>query len=66
MGDTFYLNCFPFTMDDFDWHVYIYYFNGINTSPGIQINFNSNSYDTLQGNNFLHNFFGQNYVRLHK
>ena len=32
MGDTCYPNFVPFTMDEFERHLYIYYFNGLNSA----------------------------------
>ena len=66
MGDTCYPNFMPFTMDEFERHLYMYYINGLNPYPGIGTKFKSRSADTVQGNYFLNNDFGINAVRRHK
>ena len=33
MVDTCYPNFVPFMMDDFEHHLYLYYFNGLNPYP---------------------------------
>ena len=66
MGDTRYPNFVPFTMDEFERHLYLYYLNSINPLPRIHMNFNSSSVDPVQVNYFLHNTFGNNDVRRHK
>ena len=53
MGDTCYPNFLPFTMDEFERHLYIYYFNGLNPSPRIHMKFISRSAYPVQGDNFL-------------
>ena len=50
-------------MDEFERHLYMYYFNGTNPSSRIETNFNPSSVDTVQGNDFLQNDFGINDVR---
>ena len=53
-------------MDLFEHHLYLYYFNGINPYPRIQMKFKSSSADPVQGNDFPHKSFGHNSVRQHK
>ena len=55
--DTCYPNLVPFTMDDFEHHLYLYYCNGLNASPMIQMNFKSRRADPVQVNDFLHKSF---------
>ena len=66
MGDTCYSNFVLFVMGEFERHLYLYYFNGLNPSPRIHINFKSISADPVQGNYFLHKVFGCNAVRQNK
>ena len=66
MGDTCYPHFVPFTMDDFERNLYLYYFNGIKQFPSIEMKFKSRSADNVQSNEFLHNFFVWNAVRQHK
>ena len=66
MGDTCDPNFVLFTMDDFERHLYLYYFDGINPYPRIQMQFKSRSTDTVQGNDFLQKTFFHNAVRGHK
>ena len=66
MGDTYYPNCVLFTMDGFERHLYLYYFNGLTPSLEIQMNFKPRSFDPMQGNNLLHKKIGCNAVRRHK
>ena len=66
MGDTCYPNFVPFIMDLFEHHLYLYYSNGINPYPRIQMKFKSSSADPVQGNDFPHKSFGHNSVRQHK
>ena len=66
MGDTCYPNFVPFTMDEFERHLYLYHFNGLNLSPRIHMNIKSTIADPVQGNNFLHEIFGHNSVKQHK
>ena len=66
MGDTCYDNFVPFTMDEFERHLYLYYWNGLNPSPRIDTKFNPISAGPVQGNEFLHNYFGRNAPRQHK
>ena len=54
MGNTCYTNFLPFTIDDFERHLYVYYFNGIKQYPRIEKNFKFSSDGPVQGNNFLH------------
>ena len=63
IGDTYYPNFVPFTMYEFEHHLYLYYFNGFNPSPRIHIKFNSSSDDPVRGNEFLHKSSGHNTVR---
>ena len=53
MGDTCYPYFVIFMMDEFERHLYIYYFNYLNPSQRIHMKFKSSSYDPVQGNNFL-------------
>ena len=55
MGDTFYPDFVPFTMDEFGRNLYLYYWNGLNPFPRIETKFNTSSAAPLQGKNFLHN-----------
>ena len=52
--DTCHPNFVPFTMDEFECHLYLYYCNSLKPSPRIQMNFKSSSADPVQGNKFLH------------
>ena len=63
MDDKSYPNSVSFTMEKFEHNLYIYYFNGLNLSPRIHMNFKSSSSDPVQGNNFLNKTFGHNAVR---
>ena len=63
MGDTCYPNFVPFTMDEFERHLYMYYITGLNPYPGIGTQFKSRSADPVQGKEFLMNDFGINAVR---
>ena len=54
MGDTFYTNFVPFTMDEF---------NGLNPSRRIQMDFKSSSADPVQDNDLLHKTFVHNSMR---
>ena len=60
-------SCYPsfvlFTMDEFERHYYLYYYNGLNPSLRIYMKFKSISSDPVQGKYFLHNFLCQDYVR---
>ena len=60
MGDTCYPNFVPFAMDEFDPHLYLYYFNGLSPSLRIETNLRTISANPVQGNDFLHNNFGSN------
>ena len=62
-GDTCYPIFLLFTMDEFERHLYLYYFNGLNPSPRIKKKFKSIIVYPVKGNNFLHNLFCQNDVR---
>ena len=62
MGDTCYPNFVPFTMDEFERHLYMYYINGLNPYPGIGTKFKCRSADPVQGKEFLNNDFGINAV----
>ena len=53
-------------MDNFEHHLYLYYFNSLNSSPKIQMKFKYISADTVQVNNFLHTRFVHNFVRRHE
>ena len=53
VGDTCYPSFMPLTMDEFESHLYFYYFNGLNLSLMINMNSKYSSADTVQGNNFL-------------
>ena len=66
MGDNCYTIFVPFTMDAFERHAYMYYFNGLNPYLRIEMNFKSISDDIVQGNDLLQIVFGRNYVRHHK
>ena len=66
MGDTQYPNFVPFMMYEFEWHLYLYYFIGLNPFLSIDMKFKPSSDYTVQGNDFLHNDFVKNYVRRHK
>ena len=66
MGDTCYPNFVPLMMDEFERHLYLYYFNGLKPPPSIQMDFKSISDDPVKDNNFLHKRFFHNYVRRHK
>ena len=66
MGDTCYPNFVLFAMDEFEWNLYLYYFNGLNPSPRLEMNFKSISADPEQVNDFLYKVFGCNSVRRHK
>ena len=50
-------------MDEFERNLYLYYFNGLNPSPRINIKFKSSSADNGQENDFLHRYLVQNVVR---
>ena len=65
-NDTCYPNFVPFTIDEFDRHLYLYCYNGLTPSPMIQMKFKSRSVFPVQGNDYLHNKFGHNAVRRHK
>ena len=47
MGDTGYPNFLPFTMDEFERHLYMYYINGLNPYPGIGTKFKCRSADPV-------------------
>ena len=66
MGDTCYPNSVPFTMDEFERHLYLFYHNSLNLLPRIHMNFKSSSVDPVQVKDFLNKIFGHNYVRRHK
>ena len=53
MVDTCYPNFVPFMMDEFEHHLYLYYFNGLNPSHMIHVKFKYSSDDHVQGNDFL-------------
>ena len=63
MGDTWYPNLVPFPIDEFDQNLYPYYWKFLNPYRMIQVNFNTNSADSVQGKNFMHNDLGRNSVR---
>ena len=63
---TCYPNFVQFTMDEFERHLYIYYFNCLKQSPRIKMNLESSSAYTVHGNDFLHKKFGHNAVRQKK
>ena len=66
MGDTFYSDFVPFTMGEFERHLYMYCFDVLKPSPTIEVKFKLSSYDPVQGNNFLNEVFCCNDVRRHK
>ena len=47
MSDTFYPDFVPFIMDEFERDFYLYYFNGLNPSPRIDMEFNPRSADPV-------------------
>ena len=61
-----YPNFVPLSMDNFEQNFYMYYWNGMNSYPRIDMKFETRSSDPIQGNNFLHNSVGRNSVRRHK
>ena len=46
-------------MDEFESHLYLYYFNGINPSPMINMKVKSSSDDTVQGKKFQQKHWSQ-------
>ena len=66
MGYNWYTNFVPFTMDEFEQHLYLYYSNDITPSSRRAMKCNPRSADPVQGNDFLHNAFGRNTVGYHK
>ena len=66
MVDTCYPNFLPFAMDEFERHLYLYYFNGPKPYLMKQMMFKSSSTDLVQGNDFLYKSFGHNTVSLYK
>ena len=59
LGDTCYPSFMSLTMEEFDSHLYLYYFNGLNPSPMIKMKSKYNNSDTVQGNDFLKNVWSQ-------
>ena len=53
-------------MDEFERHLYLYYRNGLNPPPRLDMKFKPDSADPVQDNDFLHNAFGSNTARQHK
>ena len=53
-------------MDEFELYLYLYYCNGMNPSPKIEMKSNPRSADPVQVNKFLCNSFGRNSARLNK
>ena len=47
IGDNCYLNFVPFTMDDFEPYLYIYYLNRLNLYPRIQMKLKSRIVDPV-------------------
>ena len=66
MGYNWYTNFVPFTMDEFEQHLYLYYLNNISQSSRRAMEYNPISADSVQGNDFLYNEFGTNTVGYHK
>ena len=53
VGDTCYPCFVSLTMDEFESHLYIYYFNGLKPSPMINMNSKHSNDDTVQGRDIL-------------
>ena len=53
-------------MDEFERNLYLYYFNGLNPYPRLEMKFNNSSGYTVQVNKLLHNYFVRNDVSQHK
>ena len=60
MGYTCYPNYVPSAMDEFERNLYLFYWNGLNPSPRIEIKHNPRIDDYVQGNDLLHNDFERN------
>ena len=66
MGDTNFPNFVLFTIDEFERNLYLFYLNGMNTYPRIEMKFNTSSADPVQCNKSLQNNFDRNYASQHK
>ena len=60
VGDTCYSNFVPFTMDEFERHLYIYYSNVLSPFPRTHMKFKSSSVDTVKVKDFLQKCFYHN------
>ena len=47
IGDTCYPNFVPFAMDEFKRHIYLYYLNGVNPYPMVDMRFKSRISDPV-------------------
>ena len=54
----------PFNIDEFEKHLYLYYYNGLNLSPQVQMKFRSA--DVVQGSKFISDIFGSSAERRHR
>ena len=54
----------PFNIDEFEKHLYLYYYNGLNPSPQVQMKFRSA--DVVQGSKFISDIFGSSAERRHR
>ena len=57
-GYKFYPSFQNISVDEFENHLYLYYFNGLNPSPRVQMKFRSPNQDPVQGSTFIHLVFG--------
>ena len=62
-ADTCYPNFVLSTMDEFEQHLYLYYFNGLNPSPRIHMKLKYSSADPVKVKYFLNKTFARNAVR---
>ena len=56
----------PFTVEDIRQNIGIYFFNGLNPSPQVEMKFKHPSQDPVHGNAFIYQNFGPNASRRHK
>jgi Transposase IS4/SAP domain len=61
-----YPDCTPFTVDEIKKHLGIYILNGLSPSPRVEMKFNPQSIDEINGNDFVFRSFGPNALRRHK
>jgi Transposase IS4 len=56
----------PFSIDEIKKHLGIYILNGLSPSPRVEMKFNPQSIDEVNGNDFVFRSFGSNAARRHK